>query len=148
MLALTVYKFSYIKAFRYESYTNMHVQLFFVVVQKGCCLPTSYQNIGIVSVFPTCLFHASKHFGKRVTQTCMPYCNVWAEVVYCGFPKSKVFIKTLIIMPIPCASPKSISPPSFICGRTPVSEIREFNQKKKKNNNSEKGFFKNLTPFP
>ena len=34
-------------------------------------------------------FHASKHFGKRVTQTCMPYCNVWAEVVYCGFPKSK-----------------------------------------------------------
>ena len=26
-------------------------------------------------------FHASQHFGKRVTQTCMPYCNVWAEVV-------------------------------------------------------------------
>ena len=29
-------------------------------------------------------------------------------------------------------SPKSIPPPSFICGCTPVSEIREFNQKKKK----------------
>ena len=41
-------------------------------------------------------FHASKHFGKRVTQPCMSYCNVWAEVVYCGFPKSKVFTKTLI----------------------------------------------------
>ena len=41
-------------------------------------------------------FHASKHFGKGVTQTCMPYCNVWAEVVYCGFPNSKVFTKTLI----------------------------------------------------
>ena len=42
-------------------------------------------------------FHASKHFGnKRGTQTCMPYCNVWAEVAYCGFPKSKVFTKTLI----------------------------------------------------
>ena len=41
-------------------------------------------------------FHASQHFGKRVTQTCMPYCNVWAEVVYCGFPKSNVFTKTLI----------------------------------------------------
>ena len=87
-------------------------------------------------------FHASKHFGKRVTQTCMPYCNVWAEVVYCGFPKSKVFTKTLIsLFPV---SPKSISPPSFICGCTPVSEIREFNQKKKKMNNSEM----DLTPFP
>ena len=73
--------------------------LFIVVVRKGYCLPTSYQNVGVVSVFPTCLpslIHASKHFGKRVTQTCMPYCNVWAEVVYCGFPKSKVFTKTLI----------------------------------------------------
>ena len=47
-------------------------------------------------------------------------------------------------MPIPCVSPKSISPPSFICGCTPVSGIREFNQKKKKKkkmNNSEKTFF-------
>ena len=90
-------------------------------------------------------FHASKHFGKRVTQSCMPYCNVWAEVVYCGFPKSKVFTFN---KPIPCVSPKSISPPSLICGCTPVSEIREFNQKKKKKkkmNNSEKA---NLTPFP
>ena len=50
-----------------------------------------------ISIFYLCTkFHASKHFGKRVTQTCMPYCNVWAEVVYCGFPKSKVFTKTLI----------------------------------------------------
>ena len=73
--------------------------LFFVVVRKGYCLPTSYQNVGVVSVFPIYLFtkfHASKHFDKRVTQTCMPYCNVWAEVVYCGFPKSKVFTKTLM----------------------------------------------------
>ena len=43
-------------------------------------------------------------------------------------------------------SPKSIPPPSFICGCTLVSEIREFNQKKKKKkkkkmNNSEKAFF-------
>ena len=29
--------------------------LFFVVVRKGYCLPTSYQNVGVVSVFPTCL---------------------------------------------------------------------------------------------
>ena len=44
-------------------------------------------------------------------------------------------------------SPKSISPPSFICGCTPVSEIREFNQKKKKKNNSEKAFFE-FDTFP
>ena len=83
-------------------------------------------------------FHASKHFGKRVTQTCMPYCNVWAEVVYRKV-RCLHFNK-----PIPCVSPKSISPPSFICGCTMVSEIREFNQKKKKKkkmNNSEKAFF-------
>ena len=58
----------------------------------------------------------------------MPYCNVWAKVV---FPKSKVFTKTL--MPAR-HQPKSISRPSFMCGCTPVSEIREFNQKKKMNN--------------
>ena len=29
--------------------------LFFVVVRKGYCLPTSYQNVGVVSVIPTCL---------------------------------------------------------------------------------------------
>ena len=50
-------------------------------------------------------------------------------------------------MPIPCASPKSISPPSFICGCTLVSEIGEFNQKKKMNN-SEKGFFFEFDTFP
>ena len=44
-------------------------------------------------------------------------------------------------MPIPCASPNSIS---FICGCTPVSEIREFNLKKK---NSENGFFQ-FDTFP
>ena len=50
-------------------------------------------------------------------------------------------------------SPKSIPPPSFICGCTPVSEIREFNQKKKKKkkkkkmNNSEKAFLE-FDTFP
>ena len=29
--------------------------VFFVVVRKGYCLPTSYQNVGVVKVFPTCL---------------------------------------------------------------------------------------------
>ena len=43
--------------------------LFFVVVRKGYCLPTSYQNVGVISLFTK--FHTSKHLGKRVTQTCM-----------------------------------------------------------------------------
>ena len=43
-------------------------------------------------------FHASKHSGEIVTQTCMPYCNVRAEVVFCGFPKSKVCIQILICL--------------------------------------------------
>ena len=50
-------------------------------------------------VIPTCLpsfMHPS--ILVRVTQTCMPDCNVWAEVVYCGFAKSKVFTKTLICL--------------------------------------------------
>ena len=45
-------------------------------------------------------------------------------------------------------SPKSISPPSFVCGCALVSEIREFNQKKKKKmNNSEKAYFE-FDTFP
>ena len=88
-------------------------------------------------------FHTSKYLGKRVTQTCIPYCNVWAEVVYCGFPKSKEFTKTLLCLFPACHQSLYISLPSFICGCTctPVSEIHEFNQKKKKMNNSEKGIF-------
>ena len=164
--------------------------MFFVVVRKWNCLPTSYQNVGVNSniinpylftkfhtskhlgrrVTQTCMFtlffvvvqkgvvyqcwcrigipylttkfQACKHFGKRVTQTCMPYCNVWAEVVIVFY--QKVCVYQNFNMPIPCASPKSISPPSFICGCTPVSEIRKFNQKKKKKKGIQK---KNLTHF-
>ena len=147
--------------------------LFFVVVRKRYCLPTSYQNVGVIALIPTCLqskrvtqtcmftlffvvvrktvlflpssyqnvgviisnpylftkFHASKHLGKRVTQTCMCYCNVWAEVVYCGFPKSKVFTKTLICLFPVCHQSLYFYQVSYV-GCTPVSEIREFNQKK------------------
>ena len=44
--------------------------LFFVV---GYCLPTSYQNVGVITVNPYMFtkFHTSKHLSKRVTQTCM-----------------------------------------------------------------------------
>ena len=55
-------------------------------------------------------------------------------------------------MPILCASPNSMSLPSFICVCAPVSEIREFNQRKKKKkkmmmNNSGNSYFQ-FNPFP
>ena len=173
--------------------------LFFVVVRKLYCLPTSFQNVGVASVVPTCMFtkfHASQYFGKRVTQRCIftlffvvvrkgcclptSYQNVGVVSVYPTCEPSfmhpstlvrelhkfacpivmygpKLFIvvfqKVRCLPKLPCMSPKSIPSPSFICGCTPVSEIRKFNQKKKKkkkkmNNYSEKAFFWNLTPFP
>ena len=33
----------------------MHVHIFFVVVRKGYRLPTSYQNVGVISLIPTSL---------------------------------------------------------------------------------------------
>ena len=79
---------------------NMHVHIVLCCGAKRVLftnkLSECWCRISIPYLFTKC--HASKHFGKRVTQTCMPYCNVWAEVVYCGFPKSKVFTKTLICL--------------------------------------------------
>ena len=59
-------------------------------------------------------------------------------------------VYTTFTMPIVCASPNSITSPSFRCWSIPVSEIREFNRKKekkkkkkkkKKMNNSKSGYF-------
>ena len=83
-------------------------------------------------------FHASKHFGKRVTQTCMPYCNVWAEIVYCGFHLQKV-TKTLIRLFPACHQSLYLHQVSYVG----VLRLVRFNQKKKKKkkmNNSEKAF--------
>ena len=58
--------------------------LFFVVVQKGYCLPTSYQNVGVVSVIPTCLqsfLHPSILVRELAYSHC---CLLWCEkgIVY------------------------------------------------------------------
>ena len=58
--------------------------LFFVVVRKGYCLPTSYQNVGVVSLIPTCL-PSFIHLGKRVTQHACSHCSLlWCKngIVY------------------------------------------------------------------
>ena len=84
---------------------------------------------------------------NQCTALHMPYCNVWAKVVYCGFPKSKLFTKTLICLYIPYASPKSIlSPPSFIIMwvYSGYSEI----QPEEKEEDEQFSFLQNLIPFP
>ena len=58
--------------------------LFFVVVRKGYCLPTSYQNVGVVSVIPTSLqsfMHPSILLHKDAY---LPCCLLWCEkgIVY------------------------------------------------------------------
>ena len=76
----------------------------------------------------------------------MSYCNVWAEVVFCGFPKKEMF--TQILLCLFCVLPNSIMSLSFRCWSIPVSEIREFNRKKKKKmNNSNSGYFR-FDTFP
>ena len=50
------------------------------------------------------------------------------------FQKGDVY--TNFTMPIFCVSLNSITSPSFTCWSIPVSEIREFNRKEKKMNNS------------
>ena len=70
----------------------------------------------------------------------MLYCNVWAEVVFLWFSKNGD-VYTTFTMPIVCASPNSITSPSFRCWSILVSEIRKFNWKKEKMNNSKSGYF-------
>ena len=46
--------------------------LFFVVVRKGYCLPTSSKCwCHIINPYMFTKFHTLKHLDKRVTQTCM-----------------------------------------------------------------------------
>ena len=76
----------------------------------------------------------------------MSYCNVWAEVFLWFSKKGDVY--TNVTVPIFCASPNSITSTSFRCWSIPVSEIREFNRKKKKKmNNSKSGYFR-FDTFP
>ena len=76
----------------------MHVPIVFCCGAKRVLFTNKLSEYWchIINPYLFTKFHRSKHLGKRVMQTCMAYCNVWVEVVYCGFPKNKVFTKTLI----------------------------------------------------
>ena len=57
------------------------------MVREGHCLPTNYQNSGVKSLNSTSVqrfVHVSIQVIELQEHTCP---NVWAEVVFCGFPK-------------------------------------------------------------
>ena len=61
--------------------------LFFVVVRKGSYLPTSYQNVGVVSVIPTCLqsFMHPSILVRELHKDAYSHCSLlWREkgIVY------------------------------------------------------------------
>ena len=69
--------------------------LFFVVVRKGYCLPTSYQNVGVVSVFPTC-FPSFMHLSILVRELCKLACPIvmyWPKLFIVVFQKVRFLPK-------------------------------------------------------
>ena len=119
--------------------------LFFVVVRRGYV----YQQVIRMLVsyqysLPVHQVSCIQAFWKRVTQTCMPYCTVWAEVVYCGFPKSKVFTKTLISLFPACHQSLYLHQVSYVG----VLRLVRFAYSTRRRRRFRKGIFLNLTPFP
>ena len=97
-------KYCLYQSFRYR---KCIFPFFFVVAREGHCLPTNYQNNGVKSLTSTSV-QRFVHVSIQVTGTYMSYSNVWAEVVFCGFPKNKMFTYNYFTMPIVCASSKSV----------------------------------------
>ena len=60
----------------------------------------------------------------------MSYCNAWAEVVFCGFPKKEMFTQILLCL--------------FL---EKEKEKKKKKKKKKKMNNSKSGYFR-FDTFP
>ena len=78
---------------------HVHIVLFFVVVRNRYCLPTSYQNVGVISLIPTCLpsFMQPSILVRELHKFACPIV-MYGPKVFIGFPKSKVFTKTLICL--------------------------------------------------
>ena len=113
---------------------------------KGTVYQQNYHKIGAKSLNSTRL-QSFVHFCIQVIELQELACRI----VMCGPKLFLWFFKngdvyTNFTMPIVCASPNSITSPSFRCWSIPVSEIREFNRKKKKKN-SKSGYFQFYT-FP
>ena len=113
---------------------------------KGIVYQQNYYKIGAESLNSTCL-QSFVHVCIQVIELQELACRIvmyGPKLFFVVFQKGDVY--TNFTMPIFSASPNSITSPSFRCWSVPVSEIREFNQKKekKKMNNSKSGY---LTPF-
>ena len=84
------------------SYTNMRIPNVVCCSAKRVLFTNKLSEYWchIIKLYPfiyqvSCI-QPFRYLYKRVTQICMPYCNVWAKVAYSGFPKRNVFTKTLI----------------------------------------------------
>ena len=101
--------------------------MFFVVVQKGHCLS---QNNGVESLDSTSV-HVSIQVIELQNYACLTL-MYGTKLILWFYKNGGVY--TNFTMPVFfCVSPISMTSPSFRCWSIPVSEIREFNRKKKKN---------------
>ena len=123
--AIALPSFVHVSLSTSELHINVHIPIVFCCGAKWILFTNKLSGYWCHIVQPYLLtkFHTSKHSCKRVTQTCMSYnySNVCVEVVFRGYPKSKVFTKNKF---------------SYVG----LLRLVRFNQKKKMNN-SESGFY-------
>ena len=100
------------------------------MVQKVHCLSTNYQNNKVESLNSTSV-QSLVHKGIELQTHACPILMYGLKLVFLVvFQKRDAY--TNCTMPIFCVSPITVTSPSFRCWSIPVSEIREFNRKKKK----------------
>ena len=110
---------------------------------KGIVYQQNYHKIGAESLNSTRL-QSFVHVCIQVIELQELACRIvmyGPKMFFVVSEKGDVDIK--FTMPIFCASPNSITSPTFRCCSILVSEIREFNRKKekKKMNNLKSGYF-------
>ena len=103
------------------------------VVHKGLFFQQKYHKwCRIIKLYLFTKFCACTYSCYCVTEACM---SMYGPKLFLWFSKNGD-VYTNFTMPIFCVLPNSITSSSFECWSISVSEIREFNRKKKKKNNS------------
>ena len=80
----------------------MHVHIVLCCGAKRYCLPTSYQNVGVIS----------KHLGKKVTQTCM--FTLFFVVVRKGYCLPTSYQNIGVVSVYPTCLPSFMHPSSLV----------------------------------
>ena len=93
-------------------------------------------------VSPSTVFIFVSYIHIHCICTC-PLYNILLEVVGCCFPRNDILLNMMLFV----RSQSYISPQNFMFVSTVVSEIRELNQNKRKEKNSEIGYFQ-FNTFP